>query len=56
MATKRNVSSDRFSVAQTNDIALLCGWIGLILVSGTVQRFRERHRAPFPPNMYQLWR
>jgi hypothetical protein len=41
---------------QTNDIALVAGWIGLFIVSWAVQRFRERNRAPFPPNMYQQWR
>ena len=41
---------------QINDMALIAGWIGLVLVSCVVQRFRERNRAPFPPNMYQQWR
>jgi len=43
---------------QTNDIAMLCGWLGLIVVSFFVQVMREKGRAPFPPNPYQIrrWR
>lgn len=43
---------------QINDIALICGWIGFFLIAFIVQYLRERGRAPFPPNPYQLrrWR
>jgi hypothetical protein len=41
---------------QTNDIALVCGWIGLAFISFVVQYSREKNRAPFPPNPYQLRR
>ncbi len=41
---------------QTNDIAMVCGWLALILVSFLVQCVREKGRAPFPPNPYQIRR
>lgn len=43
---------------QANDVAMVCGWVGLVIITYTVQYMRERKRAPFPPNPLQQrrWR
>ena len=38
---------------QINDIALVCGWLGLAVIALMVQVTREKNRAPFPINPYR---
>ena len=40
-------------IFQINDIALVCGWIGLAFIALMVQVTREKNRAPFPINPYR---